>query len=116
MLMLMPSPIRCSIAGRPSGVAGTFTIKFLRLTSFQSRSAAGPLVQGGQALLGEVRRDQLHFVAAVLDDVIGVRVDEGEEVGVAEVDRAGPADGPVHPNLIRAGDNDHLPYTWSGLA
>jgi hypothetical protein len=40
MLMLMPSPIKCWIAGRPSGVAGTLTIKFLRLTSFQSRSAS----------------------------------------------------------------------------
>ena len=40
MLMLMPSPIRVSIAGRPSGVAGTFTIRFLRLTSFQSRRAS----------------------------------------------------------------------------
>ena len=38
--MLMPSPIRCWIAGRPAGVAGTLTIRFLRLTSFQSRSAS----------------------------------------------------------------------------
>ena len=38
--MLMPSPIRCWIAGRPSGVAGTLTIRFLRPTSFHSRSAS----------------------------------------------------------------------------
>ena len=57
MLMLMPSPIRCWIAGRPSGVAGTLTIRFLRLDVLPE-----PLGLGDRAL-GVHRQIGRHFQA-----------------------------------------------------
>ncbi len=57
MLMLMPWPINCWIAGRPGAVAGTFTIRFLRSTLFPE-----PFGFDGRAL-GIHREIRRHFQA-----------------------------------------------------